>query len=147
MPPRRQPRNQNTNEGYEELGVTTDDILRHMAQLVAEQVQQGANGDGARGCPEGCTFDQFNRQHPPVYNGKGDAVLAENWLVEINELLEVLGCTDTQRVSFATFKLQGDANRWWPSKKLLLSQELGQQPITWERFQQEFLDRYFPRTT
>ncbi|KAB1201487.1 hypothetical protein CJ030_MR0G003385 [Morella rubra] len=53
-----------------------------MAQLVAEQVQEGANVDGARGRLKGCTFDQFNRQHPLVYNGKGDAVLAENWLLE-----------------------------------------------------------------
>ncbi|KAB1212988.1 hypothetical protein CJ030_MR5G025799 [Morella rubra] len=99
MPPRRQPRNQNTNEGYEEPGVTTDDVLRHMAQLVAEQVQQGANEDGARGRPEGCTFDQFNCHHLPVYNGKGDAVLAENWLLEIKELLDVMGCTDAQRLT------------------------------------------------
>ncbi|KAB1220773.1 hypothetical protein CJ030_MR3G027872 [Morella rubra] len=50
-----------------------------MAQLVAEE---GVNVDGARGRPKGCTFDQFNRQHPLVYNGKGDPVLAENWLLE-----------------------------------------------------------------
>ncbi|KAB1215581.1 hypothetical protein CJ030_MR4G017891 [Morella rubra] len=111
-----------------------------MAQLVVEQVQQGANVDRVRGRPKGCTFDQFNGQHTLVSNGKGDVVLVENWLLEIKELLEVLGCTNTQRVSFATFKLQGDAKRWWLSKRLLLSQELGQQPITWERFQQEFLD-------
>jgi hypothetical protein len=117
-----------------------------MAQLVAEHVQQGGRGEEDRGRPTGCTFDQFNRQHPPGYSGKGDGIIAENWLLEIKELFEVLECTDAQRVSFAAFKLQGDAKRWWQSTKLLLAQELGQQAITWERFQQEFLDRYFPRT-
>ena len=63
--------------------------------------------------PWGCTFETFNRQHPPVFEGQPDAIAAENWVLKIEKLVEVMNCTEEQRVKYATFYLTTGAERWW----------------------------------
>ncbi|GLT53526.1 hypothetical protein SLA2020_267910 [Shorea laevis] len=51
------------------------------AQLVdllvrGANAKQGGKQDG--GERRGCTFEQFNKQHPPIFEGLLDAVAAEN---------------------------------------------------------------------
>jgi hypothetical protein len=58
-------------------------------------------------------------------------VAAENWVLQMEKLMEVLCCTDEQMVRYATFKLTVEAERWWTSKKDHLQQQLGRVvPIT-----------------
>ena len=54
---------------------------------------------------EGCTFGEFHKQNPPTFNGEPDPVAAENWLLKIEKLLRALGCTDAEKVMYATFAL------------------------------------------
>ncbi|XP_057958686.1 uncharacterized protein LOC131151456 [Malania oleifera] len=56
----------------------------------------------------------------------------------------VLNCTDKQKVRYATFKMTGEAKRWWLSAKLLEDQRLEKIALTWERFKELFFDMYFP---
>ena len=45
---------------------------------------------------------------------------------------------------YATFALQGSAERWWSSTEQLLRMELGRDtPITWEKFKEVFNRTYF----
>ena len=44
--------------------------------------------------PRGCTFEKFNRQHPPVFEGQPNAIAVENWLLQIEKLMEVMNCTE-----------------------------------------------------
>ena len=70
---------------------------------------------------------------------------AENWLLKIEKLLRALECTDAQKVMYATFALQGFAERWCSSNEQLLRMELGRDtPITWENFKEVFNRTYFP---
>ena len=46
---------------------------------------------------------------------------------------------------FATFKLIGEAERWWRSTKAILEgMDTERNPITWEKFKGVFYDNYFP---
>jgi len=74
----------------------------------------------------GCTFEQFNKQHPPSFEGLPDAVAAENWVLPMEKLMEVMCCTDEQMVRYATFKLTAEAERWWTSNKDHLQQQVGE---------------------
>jgi N-glycosylase/DNA lyase len=50
-------------------------------------------------------------------------------------------------VSYATFKLTAEAERWWTSKKDHLQQQVGEGvPITWKDFKDAFLERFFPQS-
>ncbi|XP_040996031.1 uncharacterized protein LOC121242204 [Juglans microcarpa x Juglans regia] len=92
----------------------------------------------------GCTFEQFNRTHPPTFDGRGNANAAEDWIQDIEEIFGVLDCTDQQKVKFAAFKLSGEAKRWWNSEKVIREAE-GIGVIVWTQFKQSFFDRFFPK--
>lgn len=54
---------------------------------------------------------------------------------------EILSITEAQKTVFATFLLKGEANYWWEAKKNTETDAI----VTWERFKQLFLEKYFPR--
>ena len=65
--------------------------------------------------------------------------------MQTEKLLEVLDCTDSQKVRFATFKLIGEAKRWWRSTKAILEgMDTKRNLIIWEKFKGVFYDNYFP---
>ena len=46
---------------------------------------------------------------------------------------------------YATYALQGSADRWWSSTEQLLKTKFGRDtPITWEKFKEVFNRTYFP---
>ena len=57
----------------------------------------------------------FMAMRPPLFKGDtSDPLVAEGWLEQIEMIFDGLGVTaDTQRVSFATHILYGDAQYWW----------------------------------
>ena len=38
---------------------------------------------------------------------------AEKWLRQIEKLLNIMDCTEKQRVSFVSFMFQGEVEHWW----------------------------------
>ncbi|XP_075633934.1 uncharacterized protein LOC142606477 [Castanea sativa] len=85
------------------------------------------------------------KQNPPSFDGKPNPTEVENWFLQMEKLLEALDCTDSQKVRFATFKLIGEAERWWRSTKAILEgMDTERNPITWEKFKGIFYDNYFP---
>ncbi|XP_057982396.1 uncharacterized protein LOC131167619 [Malania oleifera] len=85
--------------------------------------------------------------NPLAFSGGPNLIAAENLILEIEELLGVLECTEEKKVRFATFKLVGEANRWWRSTKLVEEQQLGYASVTWSYFRKVFFNKYFPITT
>jgi hypothetical protein len=74
-------------------------------------------------------------------------VAAENWVLQMEKLMEVMCCTDEQMVPYATFKFTAEAEHWWTSNKDHFQQQLGEGvPITWKNFNDAFLERFFPQS-
>jgi hypothetical protein len=94
----------------------------------------------------GCPFKRFERLHIPPFDGKRDPIECENWLIDVEEILRLAGCTEEQKVQYTAYRLSGEARHWWTAKKVLLIQELGsEEAISWPCFQKEFLQQYFPK--
>ncbi|XP_057969484.1 uncharacterized protein LOC131158634 [Malania oleifera] len=93
---------------------------------------------------QSCSIKEFMRLNPPTFEGGPDLMTAENWVRQIEEILEVLGYMDEQMVCYATFKMAGDAKLWWLFMKLLEEQRLVKIALTWDRFKELLFDRYFP---
>ncbi|KAF5468917.1 hypothetical protein F2P56_013025 [Juglans regia] len=91
----------------------------------------------------GCTIEQFNRMHPPTFDGRGDATLAEDWIQDIEEILRIINCMDEQKVLISAFKLTGEAKRLWISKRTIREAE-GTEIVRWLHFKQIFLECFFP---
>ncbi|XP_030941780.1 uncharacterized protein LOC115966752 [Quercus lobata] len=83
-------------------------------------------------------------QNPLSFDGKPNPTEAKNWFLQMEKLLEALDCTDSQKLWFATFKLIGEAERWWRSTMAILEgMDIERNPITWEKFKGVFYDNYF----
>ena len=52
-----------------------------------------------------------------------------------------MGCTDEQRVLFSSFLMEDRAKDWWDAVERRYPDA-----ITWDQFQQEFTDRFFPQS-
>ena len=51
-----------------------------------------------------------------------------------------MGCTDDQRVLFSGFLIEDRAKDWWD-----VVDRRYPDGISWDQFQQEFIDRFFPQ--
>jgi hypothetical protein len=80
-----------------------------------------------------------------VFKGTTDPFEAEAWVKRMEKLFTTMGCTDDQRVTFAAFMLEGEADVWWTEEQRLLCGTSRQ--ITWEVFLETFYEHYFPAST
>ena len=114
-----------------------------VADKIYDRIARAIRGGERR--REGCTFGGFHKQNLPTFHGELDPMAAENWLIKMEKLLRAFKCTDTQKVLYATFSLQGFVERWWSSTEQLLRMELGRDTlITWEKFKEVFNRTYIP---
>ena len=86
-------------------------------------------------------FKSFKSLNPPEFKGTTDPVEARAWLKEIEKTFEIVGVEEDKKTIFATYMLKGEANYWWEAKKTME----GNAVISWTRFTQLFLEKYFPK--
>lgn len=111
-----------------------------MAEIMANVPHQRDRGEVI-----GCLMANFFRHNSATFDGSQGLIKVDIWISDLQELLEMLDCTDKQKVKYVGLKLSGEALRWWKAKKQLLAMKLGQDVlITWDRFKREFNDRFFP---
>jgi hypothetical protein len=61
--------------------------------------------------------------------------------------MEVMNCTEEQRVKYATFYLTVGAERWWMAQKEHLQKRLGAKvTIPCKDFKDAFFEGFFPQT-
>ena len=89
-------------------------------------------------------LEQFQKMKPPVFEGEVDPLQAEAWLLQIEKILDVMNCTDEQRVSFSSFIFQKEAEHWWRAVKS--SVKSTREPITWDFLINKFTEKYIPET-
>ncbi|OVA18820.1 hypothetical protein BVC80_8071g6 [Macleaya cordata] len=80
---------------------------------------------------------EFNKLRPTSFGGSSDPNAAENWLLDMDSMLEPMECNTFQRVMLVTFMLRGAAKIWWRSVK-----DVQTEPLDWARFQELFLEKY-----
>ena len=88
------------------------------------------------------SLEQFQKLNPPAYKGGADPKQAEEWLRQIEKILDVMKCTENQRVSFTSFMFQGEAERWWEMVKAG-AKSLGEE-ISWKFLVKKFNEKYIP---
>jgi hypothetical protein len=149
--------NQESNTEFNNSGSGENAIINHesnpletLANQIGNLVEETRRGKGSTSeGQQGCTFEKFRRQQPPIYEGKAGAEVAEDWFLQTERLLKVMDCADNNMVRYATYLLSGQANRWWETKGAQVRSRLGLQKedfIPWEEFKKEFYNRFFPST-
>ena len=87
-------------------------------------------------------LEQFQKLNPPPFKGGVDPIQAEEWLRQICKILDVMECTEDQRVSFTSFMFQGEAEHWWEVVKTG-AKSLGEE-ISWKFLVKKFNEKYIP---
>ncbi|XP_074346555.1 uncharacterized protein LOC141685344 [Apium graveolens] len=72
--------------------------------------------------------------------GLPDLIKAQSWLREIEKVFELAEVKDDKKAQYTSYYLKDEASYWWESSKALLEGKV----ITWEKFTEMFLEKYFP---
>ena len=89
----------------------------------------------------GRSIERVQKLGAKPYDGSGDPEAAWLWLDRVNKVYIVMGCTDEQRVLFSSFLMEDRAKDWWDAVEMRYPDG-----ITWDQFQQEFTDKFFPQS-
>jgi Zinc knuckle./Retrotransposon gag protein. len=130
----------NNNEGNPTLA----QVLAQQTQLMNMMIQQMQNqlnqGNNNAPPPQNKLAD-FLRVRPPTFSSTTNPVEAGDWLHAIEKKLELLQCTDQEKVVFASHQLQGPASEWWDHFRMNRAEG---QPITWAEFTEAFKKTHIP---
>ncbi|KAL8146288.1 hypothetical protein AgCh_004148 [Apium graveolens] len=126
--------NQNVNPGPIDLAIAQIlQILPQQTVHLAQQQQRLTN-------PQ-VTFKTFQAVNPPEFKGSLEPIEANVRLKEIEKAFALVKVKEEQKVEFASYYLKNEATYWWEMVKTFE----GTYVITWERFKELFLEKYFPQ--
>ena len=57
-------------------------------------------------------LEQFQKLNPPAFKREVNPIQAEDWLRQFDKILDVMECTENQRVCFTSFMFQGETEHW-----------------------------------
>nr|AAM01007.1 Putative retroelement [Oryza sativa Japonica Group] len=132
--------NNNNNNGE---NPTLAQVLAQQAQLMNMMMQQLQNqqNEGNNHAPPQNKLAKFLRVRPPTFSSTTNPVEAGNWLHAIEKKLDLLQCTDQEKVSFASHQLHGPASEWWDHFRL---NRTTAEPISWFEFTAAFWKTHIP---
>ena len=131
-------------EGAQVPGLFTTEQVAQIAQIVAIATrQQSQPTPPPREVIEEPrrSIERVQKLGTKPYDGSGDPEAVWLWLDRVNKVYGVMGCTDEQRVLFSSFLMEGRAKDWWDYVERRYPDG-----ISWDQFQQEFTDRFFPQS-
>ncbi|XP_020194056.1 uncharacterized protein [Aegilops tauschii subsp. strangulata] len=105
--------------------------------MIAQAVnrQPAGNGNGRS------MLAEFKKHAPPTFIETAEPLDADDWVRTIEDLLELVGCTeDHEKVAYAAHCLGGTARAWWDGFNVM---HAGQN-ITWNDFKAEFRKAHIP---
>ena len=80
------------------------------------------------------TLTRFLRLNPQRFSSTPEPIVADDWIRSVNRNMETIGCTDDERVRFASHLLEGPAAAWWDNYLVTYPIDT----ITWAQFQAAF---------
>ena len=131
-------------EGAQVPGLFTVEQVTQIAQIVAIATRQQSQPPlPSREVLEepGRSIERVQKLGAKPYDGSGDPEAAWLWLDRVNKVYGVMGCTDEQRVLFSSFLMEDRVKDWWD-----VVDRRYPDGISWDQFQQEFTDRFFPQS-
>nr|AAM74297.1 Putative retroelement [Oryza sativa Japonica Group] len=132
-----------TNNGGEP---TLAQILAQQTQLINLLVQQAQNQQANNQNqnpppPPQNKLADFLRVRPPTFSSTTNPVEAGDWLHAVEKKLDLIQCTEQEKVSFASHQLHGPAAEWWDHFR---QGRAGGEPITWQEFTAAFKKTHIP---
>ena len=133
-------------------GLSWAQIMANQAQLINLLSQSMANTQSLQATaaaqpqaqvppPLRSSIAEFMRLRPPTFSSSTEPMEADDWLRAVGRKLDMVQCTDHERVSFAAHQLSGPASEWWDN---FSQSHADGQAITWDEFMQAFRRAHIP---
>nr|CAH67149.1 OSIGBa0122F23.6 [Oryza sativa] len=125
---------------------TLAQILAQQTQLINLLVQQAQNQQANNQNqnpppPPQNKLADFLRVRPPTFSSTTNPVEAGDWLHAVEKKLDLIQCTEQEKVSFASHQLHGPAAEWWDHFR---QGRAAGEPITWQEFTAAFKKTHIP---
>ncbi|GJR13382.1 putative reverse transcriptase domain-containing protein [Tanacetum coccineum] len=91
----------------------------------------------------GCSYKEFLACNPKEYDGKGGAVVLTRWIEKIENVQDMSGCSNDQKVKYTVGSFVGKALTWWNSQICTLSQEVAIS-MSWNDFKFMMIQEFCP---
>ena len=75
-----------------------------------------------------------------MFNGCGDPMEADAWIIEMDQIFRMLPCTGRQRVQLVTYTLRDAAELWWMTVRAPYADL--DDAVAWEMFKKQFLRKF-----
>ncbi|GMN25667.1 hypothetical protein TIFTF001_040767 [Ficus carica] len=90
---------------------------------------------------EDLLYKHFRRMKAPEFEGPTNPIEADNWLLDIQVILDFMGLTEQEKVLCASFILKKDARHWW----MTVQMRRNVATMSWQDFVTEFRTMYYNR--
>ncbi|GMN71643.1 hypothetical protein TIFTF001_051863, partial [Ficus carica] len=90
---------------------------------------------------EDLLYERFRRMKAPEFEGPTNPIAADNWLIDIQVILDFMRLTEQEKVLCASFALKKDARHWWMTVQLRRDVTA----MNWQDFVTEFRAMYYNR--
>ncbi|GMN31454.1 hypothetical protein TIFTF001_050737 [Ficus carica] len=90
---------------------------------------------------EDLLYERFRRMKAPEFEGTMDPIAADNWLIDIQVILDFMRLTEQEKVLCASFALKKDARHWW----ITVQMRRDVTAMSWQDFVAEFRTMYYNR--
>ncbi|GMN65000.1 hypothetical protein TIFTF001_034078 [Ficus carica] len=90
---------------------------------------------------EDLLYERFRQMKALEFEGPTDPIAADNWLIDIQVILDFLRLTEQEKVLCASFALKKDARHWWMTVQM--SRDV--MAMSWQDFVAEFRMMYYNR--
>ncbi|GMN19613.1 hypothetical protein TIFTF001_039854 [Ficus carica] len=88
---------------------------------------------------EDLLYERFRRMKAPEFEGPTDPIAADNWLIDIQVILDFMRLTEQEKVLCASFALKKDARHWW----MTVQMRRDVLAMDWQDFVTEFRAMYY----
>ncbi|GJS33386.1 putative reverse transcriptase domain-containing protein [Tanacetum coccineum] len=97
--------------------------------VVNENVQENVGNVIVNGNRVGCSYKEFLACNPKEYDGKGGVVVLTRWIEKMENVHDMSGCSNDQKVKYTASLFVGKALTWWNSQIRTLSREVANHAI------------------
>ncbi|GJS78373.1 putative reverse transcriptase domain-containing protein [Tanacetum coccineum] len=111
--------------------------------VVDENVQENVGNVLVNGNRVGCSYKKFLACNPKKYDGKGGVVVLTRWIEKIENVQDMSGCSNDQKVKYTVGSFVCKALTWWNSQIRTLSREVAVS-MSWNDFKFMMIQEFCP---
>ncbi|GJY66296.1 hypothetical protein Tco_0468534 [Tanacetum coccineum] len=87
-------------------------VRNQNGNVVNENVQENVGNVLVNGNRVGCSYKEFLAYNPKKYDGKGGVVVLTRWIEKIENVQDMSGCSNDQKVKYTAGSFVGKALTW-----------------------------------